>query len=115
MNRTAHLIQGGQAELKAHDYLLKRGLAPICRNYRCKHGELDLVMSDQHTLVFVEVRYRKSDSFGSAVESVTAAKQARIIAAAQHYLSKNKQDSQVRFDVVGISGTGKIDWIKNAF
>lgn len=74
-------------------------------------------MQDSDTLVFVEVRYRKTDTYGSAVESVTSSKQNRLIAAAKHFLQKNGYDSPCRFDVVGISGqpNAKIEWIKDAF
>jgi putative endonuclease len=113
--KAAHLLRGASAEDQAQDYLVGKGLKLVCRNYRCKHGELDLVMRDQQSLVIVEVRYRKSDVYGSALESVTANKQAKIIAATQHYLSTIRADSPLRFDVVAISGNGDINWIKNAF
>ena len=113
--KATHLLRGKNAEDQAHDFLFKHGLKLACRNYRCKQGELDLVMHDQQSLVIVEVRYRKSDTYGSALESVTASKQARIIAATQHYLSTQKLDCPLRFDVVAISGDGDILWVKNAF
>lgn len=113
--KAAHLLRGKSAEDQAHDFLVSKGLKPVCRNYRCKQGELDLVMRDQQSLVIIEVRYRKSDIYGSALESVTHSKQARIIAATQHYLSTLRVDCPLRFDVVAISGNGSINWIKNAF
>jgi putative endonuclease len=113
--KAAHLLRGKNAEDQAHDFLIGKGLKPVCRNFRCKQGELDLIMNDQKTLVIIEVRYRKSDVYGSALESVTASKQARIIAATQHYLSTLRTDCPLRFDVVAISGNGDINWIKNAF
>jgi putative endonuclease len=113
--KAAHLLRGISAEQQAHDFLLSKGLKPICRNYRCKHGELDLIMRDQQSLVIVEVRYRKSDTFGSALESITRSKQERIISATQHYLSTVRDDCPIRFDVVAISGNSEINWIKNAF
>lgn len=109
------MLRGISAEQQAHDFLLSKGLKPICRNYRCKHGELDLIMRDQQSLVIVEVRYRKSDTFGSALESITRGKQERIISATQHYLSTVRDDCPIRFDVVAISGNAEINWIKNAF
>jgi putative endonuclease len=72
-------------------------------------------MLDQQTLVIVEVRYRKTDRFGSATESITHAKQARIIAATQTYLVVNKINPPLRFDVVALSGDGRLEWVKNAF
>jgi putative endonuclease len=113
--KAAHLIRGNNAENEACQFLLSNGLQLVCRNFRCRQGELDLVMLDQQTLVIVEVRFRKSDKFGSAAETVTRAKQSRIIAATHNYLSIHKTDSPIRFDVVAISGNGQIDWIKNAF
>ena len=113
--KAAHLLRGESAEEQAHRFLINKGLKPVFRNYRCKQGELDLIMTDQQTLVIIEVRYRKSDQYGSALESVTRTKQSRIIAATYSYLSSQKTDRPIRFDVVAISGNGKIEWIQNAF
>jgi putative endonuclease len=113
--KAAHLLRGESAEEQAHRFLINKGLKPVCRNYRCKQGELDLIMTDQQTLVIIEVRYRKTDQYGSALESVTQTKQSRIIAATHSYLSSQKTDRPIRFDVVAISGNGKIEWIQNAF
>jgi putative endonuclease len=113
--KAAHLSRGEEAEEQAHRYLLDAGLQPVARNFRCKQGELDLIMREARTLVIIEVRYRQSDRYGSAEESVTAAKQAKLIAATQLYLATHKTDCPIRFDVVAISGDGKLNWIKNAF
>jgi putative endonuclease len=113
--KAAHLLRGKSAEDQAYEFLVGKGLKLVNRNYRCKQGELDLIMTDQKTLVIVEVRYRKSDAYGSALESVTPSKQAKIITATQHYLSTLKSDCPLRFDVVAISGNGDISWIQNAF
>lgn len=114
--KAAHLIRGKNAEDQALDFLIDKGLKLIARNYRCKQGELDLIMRDQQSLVIIEVRYRKSDVYGSALESITPSKQAKIIAATQHYLSTLTANSpMMRFDVVAISGDRTINWIKNAF
>ena len=113
--KAAHLLRGESAEEQAHRFLINKGLKLVCRNYRCKQGELDLIMTDQQTLVIIEVRYRKTDQYGSALESVTRTKQSRIIAATHIYLSSHKTDRPIRFDVVAISGNGKIEWIQNAF
>ncbi len=72
-------------------------------------------MTDNKTLVIVEVRYRKNDKYGSAVESITAKKQSRIIAASHVYLDKHPTKGPIRFDIIGISGNNEINWIKNAF
>lgn len=113
--KATHLIRGENAEEQAYRFLLAKGFEPVRRNFRCKQGELDLIMLDKQTLVIIEVRFRKSDKYGSALESVTQKKQSRIIAATHHYLSANKTDRPIRFDVIAISGNGTIDWIQNAF
>jgi putative endonuclease len=112
-----HLSQGQAAEDKALDYLRREGLALVNRNYRCKSGEIDLIMQQNDTLVFVEVRYRQSSHFGSAAESVTTSKQRKLLITANHYLQKNRVDRPCRFDVVGIGGKNltEIEWIQNAF
>ncbi len=91
--KAAHLIRGESAEQQAHSFLINKGLKPVCRNFRCKQGELDLIMTDNQTLVIIEVRFRKTDKYGSAVESVTHTKQSRIIAATHVYLSAQKTDT----------------------
>lgn len=116
----AKALLGERAEREAETFLIAQGLQLRERNYRCKLGELDLVMSDQNACVFVEVRYRKQLRFGSPAETVNYGKQARLQKAAQHYLqSKGLLDKvPCRFDVISIAGSPggrEIDWIKNAF
>ncbi len=113
--RAAHLRTGERAEQLARQYLIKQGLTLVCQNYRCKQGEIDLIMRDQNILVFVEVRYRKSDRYGSAVESITQRKQSRIITACNHYRVSHKVNQPIRFDVVTLSADNAPNWIKNAF
>ncbi|MDD5579099.1 MAG: YraN family protein [Methylobacter sp.] len=113
--KAAHLLRGESAEQQAQIFLISKGLKPVCRNFRCKQGELDLIMTDNKTLVIIEVRFRKTNKYGSALESITHTKQSRIIAATHIYLSAEKMDNPIRFDVVAISGNGNIDWIQNAF
>lgn len=114
--KPAHLQKGASAEQQALLYLRQQGLQPVCSNFRCKFGELDLVMREGDSLVIVEVRYRQSEQFGGALASVTRPKQGRIIAATQHYVIINRLERlAIRFDVVAIGGDGRIDWIKNAF
>lgn len=109
-------IQKGQYyEGRALSYLLDQGLELVARNYRCKWGELDLLMQERGALIIVEVRYRKNNHYGSAVESVTANKQERIVAAAKHYIMTYKINQPIRFDVLAITGETQTDWIKNAF
>jgi putative endonuclease len=112
---------GDQAEAAARQYLEGRGLTTVTRNFRCRQGEIDLVMLEASTHVFVEVRYRSQNRFGGAAESVDRRKQQRVITAAQHYLQRhpNAARGPCRFDVVAVSpapdGGWQIDWIQNAF
>ncbi|WP_347987979.1 YraN family protein [Methylomonas sp. AM2-LC] len=115
-SKAAHLQKGENAEQQALNYLQKQGLKLVSSNFRCKHGELDIVMKDKDILVIVEVRFRNSDRFGGALASITTQKQARIIAATQYYVIINKlHHLGIRFDVVAITSDQKFDWIKNAF
>jgi putative endonuclease len=113
-DKPEHLQRGAEAEQQAYDFLVQQGLTPVCRNFRCKQGELDLVMQDQQTLVIVEVRFRQSEAFGGAAASVTAQKRKKIVAATHYYLMTHHVKTSVRFDVVAISAKG-LNWIKNAF
>ncbi len=114
--KAKHLQIGDSAEQLALQYLKQQGLQWLSSNFRCKYGELDLVMKDGDMLVVVEVRYRKSAQFGGALESITAQKQAKIIIATQHYLAANHlYHLPIRFDVVAVSGDNRLNWIKNAF
>jgi len=106
---------GNTMEEHACVFLQRQGLRLIDRNYRCRRGEVDLIMLDSDTLVFVEVRYRQSSRFGTAVETVGTRKQASLSAAASHYLAHCRKQPPCRFDVVGIDGNQRIEWIKNAF
>ncbi len=112
----AEALNGAQAESLACAHLERAGLKLLTRNYRCPQGEIDLVMDDRGTLVFVEVRYRRSDAFGSPAETVGRRKQARLRAAAGHYLVKHAADRICRFDVVAVSGgEPHVEWLRNAF
>ncbi len=126
MKLTSH-SKGQHAENACCEYLQQQGLKLLTRNYRGKRGEIDIVMQDKKALVFVEVRYRKNDFFGGALESVTADKQARISATAEQYLQHETKIKNGRIDVVAMSQkpqnkalTSETDgytfeWIKNAF
>ncbi len=111
---------GAKAEADAEQYLKQHKLKSVANNYRCRYGEIDLVMKNDNTLVFVEVKFRRSHSHGYAEEMVTAAKQQKIIAAAEHFLSNHSQYQQYncRFDVVAVAYDNSqqhINWIKDAF
>lgn len=115
---------GQESELIACQYLKNNGLKLVAKNYRCQLGEIDLIMREKNTLAFVEVRSRKHNSFGGAINSITQKKQHRIQMTAEHYLQENPKQRilELRFDFVGISRTNSntetnhdIKWIKDAF
>lgn len=113
--------QGDAAEDRALQYLKQQGLKLVRRNYRvargphARGGEVDLIMQDRDgTLVFVEVRARASASHGGAAASVTAAKQRRIVFAAQHYLLRLATPPPCRFDVLALDDEA-ISWLPAAF
>jgi putative endonuclease len=108
------LNTGAAAEQAAADYLVRQGLKLVTRNFRCRGGEIDLIMHDGETLVFVEVRSRSRADFGGAAASITASKQARIILAARHYLAQNAVDAPCRFDAVLLQA-GQLQWLPAAF
>lgn len=117
---TGRRARGDWAEQVASDHLCERGLLPVARNYRCRRGEIDLVMRDGDTLVFVEVRYRSRTDYGGALESIDTRKTARVRAAAEHYLARSRVDPQTpcRFDVVCVQPgepRALLQWIRDAF
>ncbi len=115
ISRTA---QGTAAEELALHYLEARGLQLIMRNFRCRGGELDLILRDGEQVVFVEVRSRRSSQFGTPAESVTRNKQQKLLRAAALYLQRQRLDLPCRFDVVAILQTApepQIEWIRDAF
>jgi putative endonuclease len=115
MTRRAN-ASGKLAEALAADYLQARGLRLLERNYDCRLGEIDLILADGPTLVFAEVRLRRSSDFGGAAASITAAKRQRILRAARHYLS-GRPERPCRFDVVLLDALAqeRVEWIKDAF
>jgi putative endonuclease len=111
---------GDVFEDRALAHLERAGLKLLVRNYRTRFGEIDLVMRDGDALVFVEVRYRRSRGFGSASESVTSSKQARLVRAASGFLAAHPQHAAhaCRFDLVAFDGKPArpvIDWQRGAF
>jgi len=110
---------GRHYEQQAKRFLLGQGLKTVCDNYRSRFGEIDLIMSDHGTLVFIEVKYRQRADFGGAAAAVTGHKQQKLIRTACCYLESRGQSIQrtaFRFDVVAIEAGGeRINWIKNAF
>lgn len=116
MPRETPSLRGSKAEARACAYLQARGLELLARNFRTRNGEIDLVMRDRTTLVFVEVRYRYSAAFGTAGESITATKQARVRHAAEHFLQQHPayRDCACRFDVVACDEQAT-EWLTDAF
>jgi putative endonuclease len=107
---------GARAEQLCAELLQTAGLRILARNWRCRHGEIDLIAEEGRTLVFAEVRYRRNSRFGGAAESITDAKRARLVAAAGLYLAGRPQ-ADCRFDVLLLDALQgeRIRWIRNAF
>ena len=119
MNVTSNEL-GKQAEDFAANLLIEKGLILLEQNVNFRVGEIDLIMQDQETRVFVEVRRRKHQQFGGAIGSITASKQKKLTRAALLYLQKNKLMDKIpcRFDLVAVSdhnGQLQGQWIKNIF
>ncbi|UZS61637.1 YraN family protein [Pseudomonas syringae] len=121
MQRSTRQQAGREAEAFALQFLQQQGLRLIEQNWLCKRGELDLVMLDGDTVVFVEVRYRRHSGWGGAMESVDFRKQGKLVTAAQLFLQQATAwaNHPCRFDVIAIEGEpGKaapLNWIKSAF
>jgi len=114
--------KGKAAEEIACGHLIKNGLKLIDKNFYSRYGEVDLIMQDKDTLVFIEVRYRKNLDYGGALESVTPSKQKKIQTTALYYMQKKGTEYNTRFDVVALTGNDinnqkklSIEWIQNAF
>ena len=108
--------KGAAAEQLAADYLERKGLSVIERNFRVKGGEIDLVCRDGKTTVFVEVRLRSRSDFGGAAASITGVKQARLILAARHWLLRHGE-TPCRFDCMLFDSVeaNNIEWLRDAF
>lgn len=113
------LLLGKEGERLAERYLRTKGYKLVERNYRCRAGELDLIVLDRRVVVFVEVKTRTGHGFGSPLEAVEFRKQRKMIQAAQFFLAaKGLQQRDARFDVVGVSWAGRepiVEHIENAF
>ncbi len=119
--KKTHLEFGQFCEQAVCQHLQQQGLLMIEKNYRCRMGEIDLIMQHKECLVFIEVRFRQQQSYGSSAETVDFRKQQKLIRCASHYLQKHRLTDQkaCRFDVVGVKlNAAKIlqfQWIQNAF
>ena len=112
--------QGAHVEALARDFLLRQGLTPVAANANYRGGELDLVMRDGNTLVFVEVRYRRGSGFGGGAASVDANKRRKLVHAAGLFLAAHGEHAKApcRFDLIDASGdpeTPTFDWLRDAF
>jgi len=110
---------GDRSESAAFDYLVKQGLRPVARNFRCRGGEIDLIMLHDRCLAFVEVRYRTTSKFAQPGHTVDRRKQRKIIRTAAMFYARNRSYAShvMRFDVVAIEGgdSPSIHWIRDAF
>ncbi len=122
--KAAHLKQGEDAEAACCVYLKSQGLKLVDNNFSCRYGEIDIIMLNKKILVFVEVRFRKNNTFGGGLESITTAKQRKLRRTAELFLQQNRQYENARFDVVSMSKNNQtnkhsqqynFDWIQNAF
>ena len=102
-------LTGAWGEALAAEYLKKRGYQLIACNYRCRFGEIDLILKNRRQLVFAEVKLRKSDNFAAAREFVDYHKQNRLRITAEFYLSQNPTQLQPRFDVIEIYAPEGLD------
>ncbi|MBQ9117601.1 MAG: YraN family protein [Clostridia bacterium] len=108
-------VLGKKGETLAEKYLKKQGYKILFKNYKTPLGEADIVAEKEEYVVFVEVKTRTGDGYGTPAESVTKAKQARYKKIAAYYVSALKEDVCVRFDVVEVFADGKIEHLENAF
>ena len=122
--KAEHLKTGEDAEAACCKYLKSQGLKLVDKNFSCRNGEIDLIMLDNETLVFVEVRFRKNNTFGGGLESITYAKQKKLRYTAELFLQQNSQYKNARFDVVSKTKKTKnifnkqryaCNWLTNEF
>jgi putative endonuclease len=112
MQSNSNRTIGSSAELFACKYLEQQGLKLVIQNFYSRFGEIDLVMTDGDGIVFVEVKQRRL-GVDNAIESITPAKQKKLILTAQYYLLKTKKNVNCRFDVIAMDGSNNVKWLKN--
>ena len=108
---------GQQYEQLALSYLIQQGLLLVQQNYLCKAGEIDLIMREGSTLVFIEVKYRASSAFGGALAAVSRSKQQKLLRSCRWYLQQHQMsNAPCRIDVLAIEGAApyQYQWLKNA-
>lgn len=106
--------KGEAYEQQALIFLQRQGLTLLECNYRSRFGEIDLIMREQNTLVFVEVRYRASSRYGGAIASITVKKQEKIWLTASQYLQQRPHAGACRVDIIAFEGDAPCQWIQNA-
>ena len=113
--------KGQLTEQLAEQYLINQGLTAITRNFHSRFGEIDLVMKEQHTFVFVEVKFRQNNQYGGAISTISSQKQQKLKLCAAFYFQQlrlNEYNTPYRFDVMALTGelrNPQITWLKNAF
>ncbi|MGE3774505.1 MAG: YraN family protein [Gammaproteobacteria bacterium] len=117
---SSSVARGRDYEAAAERYLQGQGLTTVARNFRLRGGEIDLVMRDRDTLIFVEVRYRAQGALVSPLETITPAKQQRIVRTASAFLQAHPALASLpcRFDALALEGNDdglRVDWIRGAF
>jgi len=118
--QTSH-SRGKATEEFAKQYLIQQGLVFIDNNVHCRQGEIDLVMQEGQTFIFVEVKYRKNNHFGGAISAISPSKQKKIKHCVAFFLQKNnlnEYNTLCRFDVIALDGDinqPQVTWLKNAF
>ena len=118
MKKQSNTQKGKCGEEIAAEFLEKQGIKIIAKNYRTKFGEIDLIGFDKSTIIFIEVKLRSNDNFGSPVDAVTQAKLKRIYNSALWYISEHKSNYDYRFDVIAIRKDNikrcyHLEWFKN--
>ncbi len=113
--------KGQHYECLAKNYLLESGLSLLKQNYRCRFGEIDLIMCDQEVLCFIEVKFRKNQAFGGAASAIPRQKQKKIVKSALVFISENRKLAQrsMRFDAFLVqqqeNSDHSVNWIQSAF
>lgn len=120
-NDESSISIGKVTEQLAANFLETQGLVLKTRNFHNRRGELDLIMTEADTWVFIEVKYRQHSHFGGAISAISASKQQKIKQCAAYYLQQaglNEYNTSCRFDVIALQGNinnPEITWLKNAF
>lgn len=104
---------GKKGEDMACTFLENKGFVLVKKNFRCRKGEVDLIMKDHEILVFIEVKYRSSGHFGSPIEAIDTKKQEKLLDVSRYYLYTQAYEGPLRFDAVGIQKHANGHWIEH--